>query len=230
MRYFQRLNLYPAIQEQLLGKTTPIFILAKSQRKEIIRQLMASQKSLCCYCECQISAKKCHIDHFEEQHDAPTRIFDYTNMLLSCERPTKTIDKSAETDEDKKTYKDSISCGHRKTKVEHGNTEVDYSLLLNPTDNISALFSYYDGVIEPSKLCHLEQVQQVNYTVNRLNLDTYRLENARVNEIEAIQKQLVGLTEEKQKTFISSLLDETQTILNPYFSTIKDNFGFLLLS
>ncbi len=66
MRYFQRQALFPAIQEQLLGKTTPIFLLAKSQRKEIVKQLIASQKSLCCYCECQISAKNCHIDHFEE--------------------------------------------------------------------------------------------------------------------------------------------------------------------
>ncbi len=151
-------------------------------------------------------------------------------MLLSCERPTKTIDKSAETDEDKKTYKDSISCGHRKTKVEHGHIEVDYTLLLNPTDNVSALLSYYDGVIEASKLCRTEQVQQVNYTIKRLSLDTYRLENARINEIEAIQNLLNGLNINEQKTYIRSLLDETQTILNPYFSTIKDNFGFLLLA
>ena len=38
-----------------------------------------------------------------------------------------------------------------------------------------------------------------------------------------------GLTDEQQKTFIRSLLDETQDVLNPYFSTIKDNFGFMLL-
>ena len=45
----------------------------------------------------------------------------------------------------------------------------------------------------------------------------------------AIQNQLEELTEDEQKTFIRSLLDETQDALNSYFSTVKDNFGFMLL-
>ena len=45
----------------------------------------------------------------------------------------------------------------------------------------------------------------------------------------AIQNQLEELTEEERKTYIQSLLDETRDALNPYFSTIKDNFGFMLL-
>ena len=43
-----------------------------------------------------------------------------------------------------------------------------------------------------------------------------------------IQDELDNLTEMQQKTYIQSLLDETQDNLNPYFSTIKDNFGFML--
>lgn len=45
----------------------------------------------------------------------------------------------------------------------------------------------------------------------------------------AIHNQLEGLTEEEQKVYIRSIFDETQDALNPYFSTIKDNFGFMLL-
>ncbi len=231
MRYFQRLALYPAIQEQLRGKTSTAFILSKRQRKEIVKQLMASQKSLCCYCECRILVKApdtgnlgYHIDHFEEQHETPTRIFDYSNMLLSCESNTVSATQS------EAEIKTSASCGHQKTKDRHHGIEIDYILLLNPTDNVSPLFSYLDGVVEPSRICTLQQKQQVEYTIKRLNLDTARLENARIGEIDVIQKQLIGLTDEEQEIFIRSLLDETQTILNPYFSTIKDNFGFLLLS
>lgn len=231
MRYFERLALYPAIQEQLSAKTTSVFILSKIQRREIVKQLMASQKSLCCYCECRILVKApdtgnkgYHIDHFEEQHDTILRIFDYNNMLLSCESNTIPANKS----EAESEIKNATSCGHKKTRDQHRGDEIDYKLLLNPTDNVSKLFSYVDGVIEPSRICTPIQIQQVEYTIKRLHLDAYRLENARINEIDAIQKQLEGLTKDEQKTFIRSLLDETQTALNPYFSTIKDNFEFIL--
>ncbi len=229
MRYFQRKALSPSIQSQLSKKTTTNFgSLTVLQRNEIVAKLLASQKALCAYCECQISFKMHHIEHFEEQHDAPTRVFDYTNLVLSCEgnrdpatRPESTADA--------KFRKSNISCGHRKTKGHHGEIEIDYTLLLNPTNNVSALFSYYDGVIESSKICTPNQKTQVEYTIKRLNLDAHRIENERINEITLIQNQLSLLTEIQQKAFISSLLDETQAALNPYFSTVKDNFGFMLL-
>ncbi len=230
MRYFERLALYPAIQAQLSSKTTTVFVLSKKQRKEIVNQLMTAQKSLCCYCECRILVKDpdsgnkgYHIDHFEEQHDELIRIFDYTNMLLACESNTTSATKS---DTEAKNI---TSCGHHKTRDRHNGVEIDYKLLLNPTNNVSSLFSYRDGVVEASKICTTEQVKQVEYTINRLNLDAHRLENARIDELDEIHQQLDGLTEDKQKAFIRSLLDETQPILNPYFSTIKDSLGFLLL-
>jgi hypothetical protein len=56
------------------------------------------------------------------------------------------------------------------------------------------------------------------------------LKNARRYEITEINIQLSGKSELEQKALIQDLLDETQAELNPYFSTIKDNFGFILLS
>ena len=232
MRYFERPPLYPAIQEQLLAKTSTVFVLSKRQRREIVKQLMASQKSLCCYCESRIFVKIpdtlprfYHIDHFEEQKDAPTRVFDYSNMLLSCQSNTiSTIESMFDDEQISPT-----SCGHGKSRDRHKDVKIDYDLLLNPTKNVSTLFSYFDGVVDASRTSTSEQVPQVKYTIKRLNLDAYRLENARINIITAIQVQLNGLTDEQQKTFIHSLLDETQDVLNPYFSTIKDNFGFMLL-
>ena len=189
---------------------------------------MAAQKQLCAYCESPISLLANHIEHFEEQHDAPNRVFDYTNLLLSCEGnkdPAVRPEPTAETH----YRKSNISCGHRKAKSHHDNIEIDYTLLLNPTNNVSALFSYADGMVEPSIICSKNEVIQVEYTIKRLNLDAHRIENDRINEIVLIQNQLEGLTEEEQKTYIRSLLDETQEALNPYFSTVKDNFGFMLL-
>jgi uncharacterized protein (TIGR02646 family) len=228
MRYFQRQALDVTIQSQLSSKTSTNFgSLTSAQRNEILAKLLASQKSLCGYCECPISYAHYHFEHFEEQHDAPTRIFDYSNLLLSCEGERNPVTKPEPT-MDKIYRKDNISCGHRKTKGQHGEIEIDYALLLNPSNNVSALFSYFDGVVEPSKTCNLTEIEQVKYTIKRLNMDASRLENARISQIDEVQKLLEDLTEAQQKTYISSLLDETQNTLNPYFSTIKDNFDFIL--
>lgn len=229
MRYFQRQPLDAAIQNQLSIKTTTNFgSLTVAQRNDILSKLIASQKALCAYCECEISLLLYHIEHFEEQHDAPNRIFDYTNLVLSCEGDKEPASRP-ESATDAHYRKTNISCGHRKTKGHHGNIEIDYSLLLNPTKVVSTLFSYIHGVVEPSKLCTENEKKQVEYTIKRLNLDAHRLENKRISEIDLIQEGLEGLTENEQKIYIQSLLDESQTVLNPYFSTIKDNFGFMLL-
>ena len=153
MRYFQRQPLETAIQNQLSAKTTTNFnSLTYSQRLEIVAKLMAAQKQLCAYCECTISLLANHIEHFEEQHDAPNRVFDYTNLLLSCEGNKEPATRSEST-ADAHYRKSNISCGHRKAKSHHDNIEIDYTLLLNPTNNVSALFSYADGMVEPSIIC-----------------------------------------------------------------------------
>jgi uncharacterized protein (TIGR02646 family) len=231
MRYFQRQPLDEAIQNQLLEQESKDWKdLTKVQRLEIVTKLLSSQKQICAYCECKISSAEGyhHIEHFKERHDDEDLIFAYTNMLLSCEgnkvpvyRPESSIDSIIR--------RTNISCGHRKTKGHHGNIEIDYHLLLNPTNDVSDLFSYIDGVVEPSNLCIEIEQKQVEYTIKRLNLDAKRLENNRISEMDLIQKSLVNLTENQQKNYIRSLLDESQTVLNPYFSTIKDNFGFMIL-
>ena len=67
MRYFQREPLETGIQNQLLAKTSTDWAsLTKIQRRKIVAKLLTSQKALCAYCECTISRKICHIDHFEE--------------------------------------------------------------------------------------------------------------------------------------------------------------------
>ena len=231
MRYFERQPLDPRIQTLLDAKTSKDWgTLTKNQRKEIVKRLMLSQKSLCAYCECLISDKERehHIEHFKERHDAPNKIFDYTNLVLSCEgnnQPTTKPESISSAD----LRKSNISCGNGKEIGRHGN-EIDYSLLLNPTTKgVAELFSYIDGVVEPSKICTVEQAQQVEYTKKRLNLNSINLKDNRKELINQTIELLVGLPESLQETYIQQLLDETQDKLEPYFSTIKDNFGFMLL-
>jgi uncharacterized protein (TIGR02646 family) len=231
MRYFQRQPLDEAIQNQLLEQESKDWKdLTKAQRLEIVAKLLASQKHICAYCECKVSSAEGyhHIEHFKERHDDNNLIFAYTNMLLSCEGNRNPVARPESTT-DAQFRRTNISCGHRKTKVQHGNTEIDYSLLLNPTNDVSALFSYIDGIVEARNSCTIQEKRQVEYTINRLKLDANRLRNNRISEIDLVQQALEDLTENEQKDYIRSLLDESQTVLNPYFSTIKDNFGFMLL-
>ncbi len=246
MRYFERQPLDAAIQAQLNKKQaqldveqpllserkTPSFSPSKKQRSEVTEKLMASQKALCCYCECRISSKKKehHVEHFKERHDVPTAVYVYENMLLSCgssENPKP--DDESETEAQYR--KSNISCGQGKERGRHGKVEINPALLLNPTDKgVSELFSYRDGIVEPSKECTVEQIEQVEYTKTRLNLNSINLKDNRKEQINQTILLLDVLPEELQKNYIRALLDENQAELEPYFSTIKDNFGFLLLS
>jgi uncharacterized protein (TIGR02646 family) len=227
MRYFIRLPLDSTIAAQLSSKSAPKFSLSERERNVIGTTLLSSQKFLCAYCECPIALKKFHIEHFEEQHDAPHRRFDYHNFLLSCEG-NKDPAYKPEATRDKIYRRNNISCGHRKTKSGHQSEEIDYTLLLNPTENVAHLFSYFDGEIAPNTPCTDAEKIQVHYTIKRLNLDTIRIKNARIQQIQLLQKQLIGLTQSQQQQFIQFLLDETAERLNPYFSTIKDNFEYLM--
>ena len=228
MRYFERQALDEKIQNQLDKKESKDWKkLTEHQRNDIVEKLMSSQKRICAYCECEISKDNHHIEHFEERHEAPTLIFKYNNMLLSCQGENSPISIS-ETEDEAHSRRMNTSCGHKKESGRHQNTEIDYTLLLNPTNNVSAMFSYVHGEIEPSRICSVEQIKQVEYTRKRLNLDADRLKNKRKEQIGLVTQRLIGLTDAQQAAFIKGLLDENQDILDPYFSTIKDNFGFML--
>lgn len=247
MRHFKRQALDSSIQSQLDLKTSTIFELTKAQRREIRLKLYISQQSLCAYCERRIKniqidkiknkdnqnernediLMASHIEHFKEQHDDKSKIFEYENMLLSCEGDRFPIDKNTETSSATQYRRTNISCGFGKEKSRHGN-EINYDLLLNPTDNVSTLFSYEDGVAEAHRKCSVEQAKQVEYTIRRLNLSAIRLENERILKISVIRAQLKGLSVEEQKAFVQDLLDETKSDLEPFFSTVKDNFGFMI--
>ena len=151
-------------------------------------------------------------------------------MLLSCQGNTIPVIKPT-TPEDVLEKKRNISCGHGKEKYRHKRVEIDYSMLLNPTnENVSALFSYENGIVEPSKKCTPIEEEQVKYTIQRLNLDAKTVEDNRKTELDIINELFKDLTEEQKRIQLDGLLDETQAVLNPYFSTIKDNFGFMLLA
>jgi len=52
--------------------------------QEVHRHLRAEQHGLCCYCECELQEKECHIEHLAPRKAAPERTYDYSNLAISC--------------------------------------------------------------------------------------------------------------------------------------------------
>jgi uncharacterized protein (TIGR02646 family) len=194
----------------------------------LTKLLLKSQKYLCCYCEKQIDKSDVHIEHFFEQNDYPEQTLAYeSNLLASCVKlvPEKAPDETAE---QAAMRLQKLSCGHKKSPPHHQNLPLDYGQLLNPMLPNSHLFSYLDGRIAPSKDAEPATKQKVIYTIKRLNLDNLVLTELRLIVINELLKKMQELPVEEQKRFLEILLDESQAQLPAFFSTIKDNFSYIL--
>ncbi|MCC7223224.1 MAG: TIGR02646 family protein [Chitinophagales bacterium] len=239
MRKISKLPLYASIQRQIAQKVTAgkkYEDLTAKQKCSIRSKLLESQKYLCCYCECRIyveqGKKNCHIEHFFEQSDFRMQgasgqsnfthnihSLDYIGMLASCEG-----DKDPIPDKDEKLVRrDNISCGHRKGQKE----KIDYTLLLNPQDDISHLFSYLDGDISAADNCTDDEKKKVEYTIDILGLSCEKLKRRRIAVIRTLLNER-NLNAEDFKKTLPTFLNEDQEKLPPFFSTLKENFSFLL--
>lgn len=238
MRQIVKLALNETVQNQLAqkqeninnGSAQPNWRLTPTQRIEITDKLLKSQRYLCCYCECIINASNCHIEHFYERSDRDDLRYDYrNNLLLSCEGDRQK-QQEPETEEEKEERIANISCGHNKGKTYHNNLRVAYELLLNPINNNSTLMRYKDSGLIMCKTETLLDIEKVDYTVQRLNLNSQKLKNKRLDKIEEINNQIIDkkMNLKQQKQYIATLLNEDQSELPSYNSTIKDNFGFIL--
>ncbi len=223
MRHIIKLPLQTDVLEQLKakqqrinnGEVKPRFTPSGRQRKKVTATLLQAQRKLCCYCECAVSPSNSHIEHFHEQSQYQDKIYDYDNFLLSCqgEIANDTL---------------SMQCGHAKERSRHAYTPVDYDLLLNPMEDNADFFFYNASGIVESKTTDKANIERVEYTCHRLNLNNPALVEERVDTIERIEVALRGLSLTEQKNLIKILLDENQAELEPFHSTIKDNFTFLL--
>jgi len=219
MKQIEKLPIEPALQSFLQNKQEKINKGVRPPRKwlkskfknQIKDKLLPSQKYICCYCEDRITKTDCHIEHFFEQSDRENLIYEYEkNMLLSCDKNT--------------------CCGHYKQETRHERVSVDYDSLLNPINDNSKFLNYNNvGEVEASTKIESE-IKQVDYTIQRLNLNGQNLINGRINKIRNIYNQMIEekMDLEQQQQFIASLLNENKKQLPSYYSTIKDNFGFIL--
>mgnify|MGYP001810800003 CR=1 FL=1 len=184
--------------------------------KRALKQvLVTEQGQLCGYCESQITPDDSHIEHVMAQSEQEDLRFDYHNLIASCNgvecNPS-----------DKNTYKpeDVHSCGHKKSN------DMDARLFLNPITCVD-ISNYFDFDPTTGNICpsHSDAssnaYQKANYTINLLNLDNSRLNNARLNAKGAFRK---AVSQYHNKPSGKSIKEVAMRLLNKQPAQAFDSF------
>ncbi|MTJ11901.1 TIGR02646 family protein, partial [Anabaena sp. UHCC 0187] len=152
--------------------------------------LVSDQKGLCAYCEMSLHENNRSVEHFipcnqstkENNHD-----LDWQNMLAICLPPGGLKDDDLENPQ---LLKDSPCCGQKKGGF------IPDSRLLNPL-NLPTLrlfkFSSKDGEIRPDEdACDKSgiPIENVQFTIDTLELNVQRLKDQRLVVIDEINKEL----------------------------------------
>ena len=152
--------------------------------------LVSDQKGICAYCEMSLHENNRSVEHFipcrestkENNHD-----LDWQNMLAICLPPGGMKDDDLENPQ---LLKDLPCCGQKK-----GGFIPDIRLL-NPL-NLPTLrlfkFSSKDGEIRPDEIACLKAgipIENVQFTIDTLELNVQRLKDQRLVVIDEINKEL----------------------------------------
>ena len=171
--------------------------LSDPEKKEVKDSLMKEQGYICCYCECRLTGKDSHIEHFNPQSNDHSATLDYTNMLCSCQNQLK--------------KRKPRRCGHSKDNW------FDEDLLISPLDsNCEERFAYTaDGRIQPAN----ESDNAATITIEKLKLDIEKLNDSRKKAIEPFLDDHLGDSEflELVNGYLKKNSDDT---FNEFWTTI----------
>jgi uncharacterized protein (TIGR02646 family) len=152
--------------------------------------LLSDQKGLCAYCEMALTTENRSVEHFipceistkEKNHD-----LDWSNILAVCLDPGG-LEKT--NSQPIKIEKSDFCCGKKK------NNFVPDGRLLNPLElPVSRLFRFNseDGRIEPDDMACQQigiPLENLEFTIEMLNLNVTRLREKRLAVIETITETL----------------------------------------
>jgi len=170
----------------------------KCKTKLLEYMLTYEQNGLCGYCEAQIKEfSKSHIEHIEPIKTDKKRVFDYKNLIVSC-------NGTCFNDEEQR-----LTCGHKKDTKGY---KPNYTLFLSPTqiENIREYFTYSDkGFIGSSSL----DKEHSNETLRVLNLNdpNNNLPEERLKALEELKKSIQKYKQKSQSSLnkiIKKLLDK----------------------
>ena len=155
-------------------------------KKRALKQyiLEEEQSYLCGYCEAKVVLDNSHLEHIKPKHLDDNLIFDYNNLLVSCDGICFSENNER------------MTCGHKK------GSHFDESRFLNPTKekNIRDYFIYSDKfIIEPSR----KDEYKADYTLSLLQLNIFNnyLPEARKKALVAFQKSVKKNAKKTGRTF-----------------------------
>ena len=192
-------------------------------REEVVNKLLLAQSNLCAYCECRIYNANMHIEHVVERHDRPELTYNPDNFVLSCEGGRHKVSTS-ETQLERESRVVSISCGHYKTDHNHTSGAIDHNLFINPREeDLYESVHFIGGVMEASHKLTPEQAARVNYTIDRLNLNSLRLVYARRYVLESMLRILHKYSNKSSKKRFLTMLMKDKEVKTPFYSFIRYN-------
>ncbi|PSF39011.1 TIGR02646 family protein [Aphanothece hegewaldii CCALA 016] len=154
------------------------------EKKQLHQTLLKEQGYICCYCGRKIIIEQSHIEHFKPKRLYPQLTFEYSNLIVSCEKDTEESPPA-------------IHCGHQKDEW------FDEKLLVSPLlKNCVDFFRYAeDGQILSSDKIKNKKAAQT--TIGKLRLNIPKLRKRRRAAIEAILPILDNVTSNEIKKLIT---------------------------
>lgn len=159
----------------------------KRRLKEFI--LSNEQQGLCIYCERQIDIHDSHIEHIEPQCNSSSLIFEYTNLVISCNG-------------DHNELTEIHHCGHKKAENYNGD------LFLNPlsTQNLDAYFKYETDENQCISIAPRNNSDlKAEYMINLLNLNCSELQISRKTSTLNFMKLLKSKNKDDRINFINAI-------------------------
>ena len=203
------------------------------RNKEILNAirdtLVSDQKGLCAYCEINLHERDRSVEHFipchtstsEKNHD-----LDWLNMMAICQGGLQNVEIPGEDDSirNSRPPNNFPCCGAAK----HG--FIPDGRLLNPL-NLPTLrlfkFSSKDGEIRPDEdACEKFgiPIENVQFTINNLELNVQRLKDQRLVVIDEINKELddetIDINDLEEEIAAEYFGDGTDN-WHPFFTTIR---------
>jgi uncharacterized protein (TIGR02646 family) len=163
---------------------------SKKPLKEYI--LKNEQNYLCAYCESKIELKNSHIEHIKPKarDKFPHLVFDYNNIVVSCNGNCHTEDE------------DTHTCGHIK------DNEYNDSKFLNPVE-LENIRDYFKYDIDEGKIISSEKDQNKSeYMITTLHLNEGGLPEARKKALKIFIKKIKEFDKNQWKNKIVEILNK----------------------
>ena len=167
-------------------------------KSDLHQSLWKEQGGICCYCEREIPIENSHVEHLRPKTLFPRFMFDYSNLLCSCQRELRVGDPRI--------------CGCCKGDW------YDENLLVTPLDpDCEVRFAFAaDGSIRPGR----PDDQSARESISRLNLDCDWLRAFRKNVVEGLVDD--DFTDDEIRASVTAWLETNiDGTFNSFHTTIK---------